>query len=161
MGRLVRGFPVMQGVATTCCLSLGQGVVGSQGMGCSAFSPDRRGKGQHCCRERQLGRDYNTAVLWTWTRAPCYRGMLGRDCAQPWQRNLAPLSRIRIPDFHNTRSPNKVNKDTGCWDRLQTMLLPSLQWQGTPGCPCSSLPPHSHYLLMFGLQPSKYQGQLL
>lgn len=113
MGRLVRGFPVMQGVATTCCLSLGQGVVGSQGMGCSAFSPDRRGKGQHCCRERQLGRDYNTAVLRTWTRAPCYRGMLGRDCAQPWQRNLAPFSRIRIPDFHNTLSPSKSIRTQG------------------------------------------------
>lgn len=50
-GRLVRDLPVREGVATTCCLSLGQGVAGSQGTDRSAFSPDRRGKRQHGCRE--------------------------------------------------------------------------------------------------------------
>lgn len=46
---------------------------------------------------------------------------------------------------------------------LQTTLLPCLQQQGTPSLPLAPACPNVHicYLLMFGLQPSKYQGQLL
>lgn len=91
-GRLVRDLPVGQGVATTCCLSLGQGVVGSQGVGCSAFSPDRRGKGQRSCRggrERQLGGYYNTTALRTQARAPCYR----------WATTVPSLGRGILPHF--------------------------------------------------------------
>lgn len=71
-------------------------------MGCSAFSPDRRKKGQRGCRagrERQLGRDYNTAAFRTWARAPCYGGGMGRDRAQPWQKNLAPFLRSGFQIF--------------------------------------------------------------
>lgn len=53
-GSLVRDLPGRQGVAATCCLLLGLGVLGSSGPGC-AFSPDRRGKWQHSCREGRTG----------------------------------------------------------------------------------------------------------
>lgn len=53
-----------------------------------------------------------------------------------------PIFEIRIPDFHNTRSPS-VSREMGCWDCLQTMPLPRLQQQGTPACLRSSWPPRA------------------
>lgn len=44
-GREVRGLPTRPGVDAMGCLSPGQGVVASRGMGSSAFSTCRRGKG--------------------------------------------------------------------------------------------------------------------
>lgn len=75
-GREVRGLPTGPRVDAVGCFSPGQGVIGPQGMGSSAFSPGRRRKGQHSCRE--LGRDY-TLACGTGARAPGYRGLPGQD----------------------------------------------------------------------------------
>lgn len=48
-GREAMGLPSTPGVDAMGCLSAGQGVVGSRGMGSSAFSPGTKGKGQHSC----------------------------------------------------------------------------------------------------------------
>lgn len=52
--------------------------------------------------------------------------MLGRDHPQPWQRNLAPFLRLRLWTFTTL----SLHQSQGCWDRLQTVLLPCLQQQG-------------------------------
>lgn len=71
-GSEVRGLPTRPGVDAVGCLSPGQGVVGPQGTGSSAFSPGRRGKGQCSCREQQL-------ALWTAARAHGCRDLPVQD----------------------------------------------------------------------------------
>lgn len=63
-GREVTGLPTRPEVDAVGCLSPGQGVIASQGMGSSSFSPGRRDN----CRKWLLGRDYTEqgqgACLW-------------------------------------------------------------------------------------------------
>lgn len=96
-GREVRGLPTGPRVDAMCCFSPGQGVIGPQGMGSSAFSPGRRRKGQRSCRE--LGRH---AEPWHAGQGP---GRLATEACQA--RTLpspgSPVFEIRILDFHNTR----------------------------------------------------------
>lgn len=154
-GREVMGLPTRPGVNAMGCLSPGQHLLGSQGMGSSAFSPGRRGKGQYSCREQLLGRDYTLALR---TRVGC----LPADAC--WPRTLPSPGRvtvslfqirifqIRIPDFHNTPQEGQevLGQTVNCvTSRLATpgsSHMPMLQ--STPQC--------SGYLPIFGLHPSKY-----
>lgn len=71
MGRLDRELPAMLGVDSMCSLSARQGVVGSQGTGCSAFSPERREeKGSTVVERAELEQAHSTAALWPQPRAP-------------------------------------------------------------------------------------------
>lgn len=71
MGRLGRELPAMLGVDSVCSLSARQGAVGSQGTGCSAFSPERREeKGSMVVERAELEQAHSTAALWLQPRAP-------------------------------------------------------------------------------------------
>lgn len=94
-GREVMGLLTRPGVDAMGCLSPGQHLLGSQGMGSSAFSPGRRGKGQTSCREQLLGRDYTLAL--------CIRaGFLPAEAC--WPRILPSPGRVTVSHFSDQHS---------------------------------------------------------
>lgn len=87
MGRLGRELPAMLGVDSVCSLSARHGAVGSQGTGCSAFSPERREeKGSTVVERAELEQAHSAAAQGTSLEA-CWAE------AWPQQRTPAPFLR--------------------------------------------------------------------
>ena len=111
-GRLLRALSVRHGVTAVCCLSPGQGVVGSHRTGCSGFSPDWR-EGNH--RSERLRPE----------------GALKITQPRPAATGRVASHQLRLP-----RAPPNLALDASSEEQSSDCVLP-LSWARYCGLPCT------------------------